>query len=215
MQGRKNWKGLQCWLIWVLLLICFLEAALGDELYAGKCGKKLDYEYEESYNTLTIWGTGAMNNYALKSGEPSTPWMNYRHQIRSVVIVNVSQDEKVTTIGNYAFYDCEQLTSITIPDSIESIGENAFAGCSALNTIHVDSCNSNSANWAYENGLGDKVEAKFHQIVDVEAKQPTCTEEGYTSGKRCINCQKIIEASEPIPALGHAFGAPSYIWNLC
>ena len=52
MQGKKIGKGLCCWLIWVLLLICFLEAALGDERYAGECGKKLEYSYDNMYNTV-------------------------------------------------------------------------------------------------------------------------------------------------------------------
>ncbi len=36
--------------------------------------------------------------------------------------------DKVTTIGNYAFYDCTYLTSITIPSSVTSIGDSAFKG---------------------------------------------------------------------------------------
>ncbi len=38
----------------------------------------------------------------------------------------------VTGIGNYAFYDYDQLTSITIPKSVKKIGTNAFAKCDAL-----------------------------------------------------------------------------------
>ncbi|MBQ8542701.1 MAG: leucine-rich repeat protein [Bacteroidaceae bacterium] len=36
----------------------------------------------------------------------------------------------VTSIGNYAFEDCWDLASITIPNSVTSIGGNAFYGCS-------------------------------------------------------------------------------------
>ncbi len=35
----------------------------------------------------------------------------------------------VTSIGDYAFFNCTGLTSVTIPDSVTSIGEGAFAYC--------------------------------------------------------------------------------------
>ena len=38
--------------------------------------------------------------------------------------------EGVTTIGNYAFYGCSDLTSITIPESVTEIGVYAFSFCS-------------------------------------------------------------------------------------
>ena len=43
----------------------------------------------------------------------------------------------VTSIGNYSFYDCSGLTSVTIPDSVTSIGEEAFSGCSSLVSITI------------------------------------------------------------------------------
>ena len=35
----------------------------------------------------------------------------------------------VTSIGDYAFYECPGLTSITIPNSVTSIGDWAFYDC--------------------------------------------------------------------------------------
>ena len=47
----------------------------------------------------------------------------------------------MTSIGDYAFYYCYSLTSITIPDSVTSIGYYAFSGCSNLTSITVDNEN--------------------------------------------------------------------------
>ena len=40
--------------------------------------------------------------------------------------------DSVTSIGDYAFYDCTSLTSVTIPDSVTSIGWGAFSCCKSL-----------------------------------------------------------------------------------
>ena len=43
----------------------------------------------------------------------------------------------VTKIGGSAFYYCDNLTSITIPDSATEIGSNAFAYCSNLTSVTI------------------------------------------------------------------------------
>ena len=42
-----------------------------------------------------------------------------------------------TSIGDYAFYGCSCLMSITIPDSVTSIGNYAFKDCSGLEEVHI------------------------------------------------------------------------------
>ena len=45
----------------------------------------------------------------------------------------------VTSIGNYAFYNSNNLTKIEIPSSITKIGDNAFFGCSNLRAVYNNS----------------------------------------------------------------------------
>ena len=55
--------------------------------------------------------------------------------IKSPLEVNIGS--AVTSIGDYAFYDCSGLTSVTIPSSVTSIGPGAFSGCSGLTSVII------------------------------------------------------------------------------
>ena len=48
----------------------------------------------------------------------------------------------VTSIEDYAFFECNALTNITIPTTVTSIGNPAFTTCTSLTTITVDSSNA-------------------------------------------------------------------------
>lgn len=50
-------------------------------------------------------------------------------------LTSVTIPDGVTRIGNYAFAGCIELTSVTIPNSVTSIDNDAFFGCSRLKSI--------------------------------------------------------------------------------
>ena len=58
------------------------------------------------------------------------------------IITDVSLDG-VDTIGDYSFYNCSELTTITIPSSVNYIGQCAFGNCSKLATIYYNAPNCN------------------------------------------------------------------------
>ncbi|MDR1682777.1 MAG: leucine-rich repeat domain-containing protein [Candidatus Symbiothrix sp.] len=95
----------------------------------GTCGEKLTWTLSLSDSTLTVRGTGEMENYA---SPRFVPWSSNSFFIARVVI-----EEGATSIGVYAFADCSNLTEITIPTSVTSIGAYAFAGCSSLTEFTI------------------------------------------------------------------------------
>ena len=52
-------------------------------------------------------------------------------------LTSVTIPNSVTSIGNSAFYNCRSLTSIVIPSSVTSIEDNAFLGCSSIITYKL------------------------------------------------------------------------------
>ena len=55
-------------------------------------------------------------------------------------VLDMSRDthlSKIRFIGDWAFWDCNGLTSINIPNSVTSIGEWAFMQCSSLTSINI------------------------------------------------------------------------------
>ena len=56
---------------------------------------------------------------------------------------------KVTAIGEMAFFSCENITSITSPDSVTSIGESAFEGCDNLTSITIPNSVTSIGDYAF------------------------------------------------------------------
>ena len=57
--------------------------------------------------------------------------------LNNELVVDLVLPEGVTSIGSYAFCNCDSLTSVTIPDSVSSIGRSAFEFCSSLTGVYI------------------------------------------------------------------------------
>lgn len=63
----------------------------------------------------------------------------YKGSGTTAEIPSAFMDYPITTIDSEAFYDCSNLTSVTIPKSVTTIGNYAFQNCTALETISIPS----------------------------------------------------------------------------
>lgn len=55
-------------------------------------------------------------------------------------LLSVIIPESVTVIGSYAFQDCNNLLSVIIPESVTVIGSSAFSGCGCLTDVTLGNC---------------------------------------------------------------------------
>lgn len=114
---------------------------------------------DPSTYTLTIRGSGAMEDYLMSGHQP---WRSFRDQITSVVvspgvtsignlafalsrnIIHVDIADSVVSIGEQAFFKCSSLTNITVPQSVTYIDANAFESCTNLSSITLSTNNITS-----------------------------------------------------------------------
>lgn len=128
----------------LLLALCIGASAAGT---SGKCGPSAYWSFDSSTGTLTISGSGAMNDYEYGN---DYPWMDYRNSIQTIVIGDqitqigwnafpwtacstIKFGKNVRSIGERAFNGCRNLNGdLTLPDSVQTIGAGAFQGCEKL-----------------------------------------------------------------------------------
>ena len=94
---------------------------------SGSCGPNLIWTLTGK-GVLTISGKGKMYDY---SNNNRAPWEGYGK------VKRIKIGDGVTTIGDYAFYDCGMPTSVTIPNSVTEIGDYAFYNCSELTSVTI------------------------------------------------------------------------------
>jgi len=111
------------------------------ERVSGTSNVKLNHTYAttgvyvisllpDSGCTLTITGSSSSGSYlfAQTNGD--------RFKLSSVKSVHIGNN---VAIGDYAFYYCYSLQSVTIPSSVTSIGNNAFQYCVSLQSVTIPS----------------------------------------------------------------------------
>lgn len=125
----------------------------GEKLF---CGWYLDDEYTNYIETIdassmkdyvvyAMPDCGATKGLSIENGAVKS----YSGSLTNVVIPSCYKGDTVMSIGNSAFWGCNGLTSITIPNSVTSIGEDAFYGCEMLSSITIPNSVESIGNRAF------------------------------------------------------------------
>ncbi len=90
-----------------------------------------NWSFEADTGVLTISkaddGNGRVADYA-NSSTKRAPWYSrYRTAITSVVV-----ESGVIQLGSYSFYNCTNLKTVTLANTVDTIGECCFRSCSSL-----------------------------------------------------------------------------------
>ena len=112
---------------------------------SGSCGKKAKFSYDGKTKTMTLSGSGAMQDGGSYVGDYDdvNPWEAYSNfltknpygKIITQEMEHLVVGDKITHIGNYAFADCKSLKSVKLGKNVTTIGNYAFSQCSKLNEI--------------------------------------------------------------------------------
>lgn len=217
-------------LVFAILSWSTFAFAGSNDIYgrnAGTCGDNVKWKMDDDGN-MTIYGTGPMNDYC--SGDyPSYCGFANDFYIGPHV-KTVTFEDGVTSVGTCALTTnglggktTSNVESVTVCSSITSIGESAFNRNSVKN-IYIYSENvtfgnnaiysgttifgysgSTAETYAKKNGNTFVAMCQTHTENIKNAKDATCTENGYTGEKVCSICGAVTEYGHTTAALHHDY----------
>ena len=143
-------------LLMIPLLLCFAAGAVAENIQPAsnemyECG---DYIY-----ILMEDGTAAIINYIGAASELEVPGEIEGHPVAYIAdgafyqcdsLTSITLPDGVTSIGESAFSWCGSLASVTLPDGVTSIGNSAFRSCFSLTDITLPDSVTSIGNFAFD-----------------------------------------------------------------
>ena len=129
-------------------------------IFSDKPYVPLTWNYDADTKTLTFSGT-AIPSY---NDPDERPWIAYVAEVENIVI-----EDDVTSIGNYAFYDCSGLTTVTIGSGVTYIGMDVFYDCKNVEVVY---CNADPEKLEWEESCCDDFKEDGTTIIQVADAAP-------------------------------------------
>ncbi len=165
MKNNNSKKSIRmsAWILAALMSLCCVGCSSPDAensgiagISSGTAGKDTlqseSIEAGESSDQMTASGLSVSEGleFKLNADEKSYSVSGIGTCTDTAVVIPAEHDGlPVTEIGWKAFYDCETLRSVTIPDSVTRIGDWAFSNCSSLTNITIPSSVTSIGDFAF------------------------------------------------------------------
>ena len=164
---KITWKLVACFMAVLLLCMPVLtgcdkpeeepETTVGaesKETTEEETPEEVTTERETAEPENTVKGSEGLEFTSHRDGTCSVSGIGECSDTDIVIPQKSPEGDRVTSIGERAFYDCTGLTSITIPDGVTSIGGGAFVDCTGLESITFPNSMTSIGEGAFINCTG-------------------------------------------------------------
>lgn len=155
------------------------------EQLSGSFNETIDWEFDLSNFKLTLKGTGDMPDYSedwleCYIAEKYMPWYTFRNAIQTAEIC-----DGITSLAEATFYDCYNLKSVTMADSVKKVYEFALAECEHLYDVKFSD---------YLEYLDDYIFVRCYALEEVNL--PSTLKTFYSSAFNGCNSLKAVNIAD-------------------
>ena len=127
------------YLLVAILAMATLGAKAQDNVFS------YTYEGATLYYVIDSVGNAAvvppLYPFSTKDDTNDNAWGDYDKPTGAVSVPQsvpyLSAMHPVTAVADYAFFNCREMTGVTLPQSVASLGRNAFAQCRAMQSVNI------------------------------------------------------------------------------
>ena len=132
MKTIKKWTALALCLALFCALLPQISITAHAETLSGSIGDNIKWTLDTDTGLLTIDGEGDIRSNW--DTDEDLPWHDDE---LSEYVKSAEIHEGITGTGGAIFAGCEELGSVSLPNSLKNIGQSAFWGCTALTEITI------------------------------------------------------------------------------